>query len=483
MNAAADGVTGQHSGERVADLAAHLLRRAADISDGVAQNNAALAEDFRRNAETYRLIADKVAEDPRGDPVRSGVHVRLEGLVDPRSDRRWSHGEIGVRMLRDAASLVDNIAGQDNEALRDVAAVFRQCAMYLSSAPDAVMNEELDRLTPYLEAGERVQQGLPPRRVDSALIKHLLTTSGFRDIAARTYELRVGRNFDTLFDQAQQAWAGNIAATWIDRHGPPSLPLDAEQQEAIAFAAAHPRGPWRLPPLVPGDWTDLAAQDAAAVLRLVGGATRLGDGQIPIVLHHYCDRVRTRTLACHGGLLLVEMQGYASGGDPGLISAIVLDDGVFLADGTSAPLHNLNHRLGAQLDTPEARHDYALLFLNWVRGDDGRFQPLETPRDIDHRLAEPLWATDHLTAYAAPLAEAEPRPEYGWRLKGPVVYGAVVFSAEFELSPNGAMEMVDDQVLLTNIPLRAEVLDGSLVRLDAPIPPMEVTDDPDALDQ
>ncbi|MGA0543976.1 hypothetical protein ACO2Q1_01740 [Brevundimonas sp. VNH65] len=483
MTNGANGASPPQGPQRVADMAAHLLRRAAEMSDSLADSNASLAEPFRRNAETYRMMADHVAQDPRGDPVVSGVHVKLEGLVDPTSDRRWSHGEIGARMLRDAAQLAEGLAAQGNPALLDVAALFRQAAMFLSSAPDALLDQELVGLSPYLAACDRVQQGAPIRRVASTQIDRLLAHSEFRAIAARTFELATARGFDTLSEEPQQAWAGNIAAVWMDRHGPPAFDLTSEQDEALAYAVSHPRGPWRLPPLLAGEWTELGPDDALAVMRVVGAAVRLGQTETPVVLHHYCDRVRTRSLACHGGLLAVEIQGYGAGGEPGIISAIVLADGVFIADGTSAPIHNLNDRFGAGLDTPEARRDYALLFLNWVRANDGRFQPLETAHDVDHRLAEPAWARDHLGPLAAPLTELGALPNGGWRLRTPVVHGGGVFIADFQLSPDGQMEMVDDQMLLPSAPIRAEVMDGLLVRLDAPIPPVEFPYDPDALDQ
>lgn len=471
MSNGLNGASAPYSEERVADLAAQLLRRAAELSDSMARDNPTLSEAFASNAETYRLIADKVAEDPRGDPVTSGVYVKLKGLVDPTSDRRWSHGEIGVQMLRDAAELAERLAAQGHLAMLDIAALFRQSAMFLSSAPDAVMNAELDRLTPYLTAIDRVQQGLPIQRAAAVPIDRLLALPAFRAVAVRTYALRTARDFETLPEQVKEVWAGNIAGVWIALNGPPAFALTPEQDEALTYAANHPRGPWRLPPLVAGEWSDLAPDDAAAVMRVVGAAVRLGPEETPVVLHHYCDRARTRSLACHDGLLLVEMQGYGAGGEPGLISAILLDDGVFVADGTSDPIHTLNARFGAGLETAEARRDYALLFLNWVRADAGRFQPLETSHDVDHRLAEPAWARDHLGPLAGPLTEGEPLAEGGWRLRAPVVHGNAVFVADFELAPDGQMEMVDEQLLLTNAPLRAEVMDGLLVRLGDALPP------------
>lgn len=480
-----NGASTPPSEERVADLAAHLLRRAAELSDSMARDNPNLSEAFKSNAETYRLIADRVAETPRGDTVSSGAHVKLKGLVDPTSDRRWSHGEVGARMLRDAAQLAENLARGGHESLLDVAALFRQSAMLLSTAPDAVMNEEIERLIPYLTAIDQVQQGLPIPRASSTRIDRLLTQPAFRAVAARTYALTSARDFETLATEVQQVWAGNIAVAWMDRHGPPPFDLTPDEDEALAYAAAHPRGPWKLPPLVAGDWSELGPEDAAAVMRVVGAAIRLGADETPVVLHHYCDLVRTRSLASHGGLLLVEMQGYGAGGQAGLVSAIVLADGVFVADGTSAPIHNLNDRFGAGLETPEARRDYAGLFLNWVRSDDGRFQPLATPHDLDHRLADPGWAVDRLGSIAAPLTEVAPLPSPpgGWRLRTPVVYGSAVFVAEFELAPDGSIEMVDDRILLEDVPLRAEVLDGLLVRLGEAPAPNGGSDDPDALDQ
>lgn len=467
---AKDGASHQTSpdGERVADLAADLLRRAADLSDSLARDNPDRAEDFRSNAETYRIMAERVAQDPRGDVVRSGAHARFSDQIDFRTERRWSHAEIGVRMLRDAAVLVDNVAAAQDDGddgrreLAEIAETFRHGALMLSVAPEAWMDDELKRLTPYLMQCGLVQEGLPIDRAPPRQRERLMQLPAFLSVAARTFEIFSGRAFDTLPDQAKEAWAANLGQTWVRLHGPPPQPLSADEREALAFAVQKPRADWVQPPLLSGEWTDLPPSDAIAVMTVIGEVERVGAAEMPLVLHHYCDRVRTRPLQCHGGLLMAELQGYGPDGRAGIISVLLPDEGAVVADGSSTPIFDLNDRCDPALVTPAARLDYLNLFLNWVRGSDGRFQPVEHVGALDGRLSTADWGLRHLGDIARPLAETG-EDEGGWILTSPIAYGGAVFNAAFRLTSTGVLEMIEDDVILTDVPLRPEIQDGALL--------------------
>lgn len=62
----------------IAELAVRLLRDAATFFDNVGLQNPALNDQMRDNAEVYRMVADRLAEDPNGlvgkETDGDGVH-------------------------------------------------------------------------------------------------------------------------------------------------------------------------------------------------------------------------------------------------------------------------------------------------------------------------------------------------------------------------------------------------------------------------
>lgn len=84
--------------------------------------------------------------------------------------------------------------------------------------------------------------------------------------------------------------------------------LTEAQSTRLSSNLAHPRSAWISPPLLAGAWNDLNGARAHAVLARLGQQLQLRGMPLPLALH--LDRVRTRMIACFGGALLVEVQGY-----------------------------------------------------------------------------------------------------------------------------------------------------------------------------
>lgn len=251
-----------------------------------------------------------------------------------------------------------------------------------------------------------------------------------------------------------------------------AIALTSEETAQVAHAVGHPRAPWVLPPLLPGAWTELTGADAAALLTLVSQSLRLGAARIPFAVALNADRVRFRDLACYPQGMLVELQGYGAGGLAGIASLIVHPDIVrALEDGTSAAIFDVNDRHSPALDTAEGRRDYMLLFMNWVRSEEGRFQPLESGAEIRHR-AETSETLAKAVSYARAITERSRLPGGGWAFDMRLVYGVGLFDARLTLSPRGEVEMVEDEPLADGLSLRGEVIDGPLMRL-GPLLPVE----------
>lgn len=243
--------------------------------------------------------------------------------------------------------------------------------------------------------------------------------------------------------------------------------MTPEQTEQIRFALSRPRyASWPSPPIVPGLWRDL--EPDAALETLVSASDWLSEHRNirNFALDWSIDRVRVRPLACYTDVLLVEFSGHAGYGRPGLINLVLHADGMALLDGGSSVIHGLNHRLKLQFETLEQKLDYLSLFMNWVHGDNGRFQPVGSLTELQSRLqpgADAPMPAGTLQAFA----EVSPRDGHdgepiAW-LSGTVLYGTSLFRAVMTVYPDGLVQMLDDEVLVEDLPVREEVMAGPLL--------------------
>lgn len=243
--------------------------------------------------------------------------------------------------------------------------------------------------------------------------------------------------------------------------------MTPDQIDQLRFALSRPRNAgWPTPPVVPGRWRELEPESALETVVAVNDWLSENRNIRNFALDWSIDRVRTRPLACYPGALLVEFGGHAGYGRPGLINLVLHADGMALLDGGSSVIHALNDKLSPPLETSEQRLDYLSLFMNWVHGDNGRFQPIGTLSDLQARL-EPDAKPELPAGTLRPFAEIPP-PEGDdgnaiAHLSGTVLYATSLFRAVMTVYPDGLVQMQDDEVLIENLPVREEAITGPLL--------------------
>jgi len=241
--------------------------------------------------------------------------------------------------------------------------------------------------------------------------------------------------------------------------------MTSAQIEQLRFALSQPRyASWPAPPIVPGNWRDLSGD--VALDTVIAVCEWLEDERDirNLAIDWSIDRVRVRPLSCYEDTVLVEMGGHAGFGRPGLINVVIHEDGMALLNGRSATIHDLNEDLSPLLTTPLQRLDYVQLFMNWVHGEDGRFQPVGQETELISRLL-PGSDASALTTALMPFEESGPTEDSPAiaRFTGTVLYGASLFRSVMALSPGGLMEMIDDEPLATDMPVREESLAGPMI--------------------
>jgi hypothetical protein len=128
-------------------------------------------------------------------------------------------------------------------------------------------------------------------------------------------------------------------------------------------------------------------------------------------------------------------------------------DGLVVVDGTSPPIHQLNHDLAmAPFADPETALAYLRVFCGVVWGDAGPFAIVDTDEEASRWLKEPLEGGDpEIPAFLrTPLvkpAEFVGRQGEDWRFSANVVHQGSLFASVFVVSSDGRVEMVEDDVV------------------------------------
>lgn len=131
---------------------------------------------------------------------------------------------------------------------------------------------------------------------------------------------------------------------------------------------------------------------------------------------------------------------------------------LFRLNGTSPPIHEVNAQAPIKI-TDDNVLEYLRFFCYFVRGEEGPFfisesmdEP-EMPQNMDDKTRSVIEGTIRPATY-------EGKNEQGFYLCDAVVfYSNALFIANFAVQPTGMIEMLDDDPIATDLP----------VKIDAPI--------------
>jgi hypothetical protein len=451
-------------GDTVGSLASDALGMAADVLESLESGNG--PADAADKARVCRAVAKAMVDRPLGNSSRVLRPTDLDGRYFTLTERAWPNAEVAEFLLTDTAGLMEALPGADGalkNQLRIDAQRLRQVATLVRLAPNGRLGPRLTELMPLLRGLEKPRDGEQP--FPPLLIDGVTGDPVFWSAAQDVYRIVAGREIDDLPAQAQAVWAGKLAMAWLRRRDE-GRPLTEAEAALIAEAVRAPREPWTRAPFIPGDWREQDPEAAAAVLNLIGAHHRLGPTRTPFPLAGFCDRVRTLPLRCHGGVMLIEVQGRVEGGTVGIASFLLTDDQVLAIDGTSAWIHDLNDAVGPHLLDEGARLDYVRLFMNSVRSGGERFQPVESFESLANR------ATDDDALHALCVGHARSIEPSGFDAEGRWLFVLVVchqrafFAAALALTPDGMLEMVGEDMLAADVPVREERMEGLFAILE-----------------
>ncbi len=453
-------------GDTVGALAADALTLCADLFESAQGDDVGMRTTLQNKAHVARKLSGPVAASPRSNAARVLSPDDLGGRFHTLSERMWPNAEVAQWLIGEAAALMEEAPAMDGEArhrnLID-AQRLRRVEALLRVAPNATLGARLDELLPTLRELERPQEGERP--LAGALLDGALADPEIWDAARDAYRMVVGRELEDLPGQAQAAWSGRLAVAWLRAHHDPQ-PLSADDAARIAEAVRSPAGSWSRSPGLPGHWTDLDAEAATDVLCLIGAHHRVGSGRRPLPIAYFCDRVRSLPLRCLGGVMLIETQGRVDGGRPGVASFLLSRDGVVALDGDAGWAARLNATMGPHLDEEGARLDYLRLFMNTLRVGGERFQPVESFDALADRATDAGRLGQLCAGHTTGIRPAGFDGGGGWLFLLVVCHRQAFFAVGVSLTPDGTVQMIDERLLATDVPVRSERMEGLFVVLE-----------------
>ncbi len=135
---------------------------------------------------------------------------------------------------------------------------------------------------------------------------------------------------------------------------------------------------------------------------------------------------------------------------------LTLDGNLFRLNGTSPPIHEVNAQAPIKI-TDDNVLDYLRFFCFFVRGEEGPFLIAEDidnpdlPKNMDDKTRAAVAGSIRPASY-------EGKNEKGfWLCDGVVFYSNALFIANFAVQPGGMIEMLDDEPIAPDLPVKVDV--------------------------
>lgn len=128
---------------------------------------------------------------------------------------------------------------------------------------------------------------------------------------------------------------------------------------------------------------------------------------------------------------------------------------LFRLNGTSPPIHEVNSKAPIKV-TDENVLEYLRFFCFFVRGEEGPFYVAESmadanmPQEMDDTTRSVIEGTIRGASYDGKNDQGH------WLCDAVVFYSNALFIANFAVQPSGMIEMLDDEPIAADLPVRVE---------------------------
>jgi len=197
------------------------------------------------------------------------------------------------------------------------------------------------------------------------------------------------------------------------------------------------------------NWNDVSGDELAGFLEQIGPI----DNKLQVKAD--TTAVQWRELPFYESVALIRVK------DPGWVDQklyvyYLTDQGnLFRLNGTSPPIHEVNAKAPIKVNDQNVL-EYLRFFCFFVRGEEGPFYVAETMED-PNMPTEMDEATRSVIEGTIRLAEFEGMNEQNHLLCNAVVfYSNALFIANFAVQPSGMIEMLDDEPIAADLPVKVD---------------------------
>lgn len=165
-------------------------------------------------------------------------------------------------------------------------------------------------------------------------------------------------------------------------------------------------------------------------------------------------RVMQAELPFYEGGYLMEICDEAANDLRGPLWFVCIEERMLFLNGSSAPIHDMNET-AAILLTQETVVDYVHFFCFFVHGDEGPFLVLEDVEfpAIDQEKNDAA-SLKLIQESCRTMELTEVRANGFFIVKGTILYGNALFDADFAVTEDGMIEMIDDGPIAVDIHVR-----------------------------
>lgn len=129
-------------------------------------------------------------------------------------------------------------------------------------------------------------------------------------------------------------------------------------------------------------------------------------------------------------------------------------DNLFRLNGTSPPIHEVNAKAPVKINEQNVA-DYLRYFCFFVRGEEGPFYVLEDAADPLLPIKEPTLRSV-VEGTARPISFDGVNEQGYYLLNAVIYYSNAIFLAQFAVQPGGMIEMVDDEPIAADLPVKLD---------------------------
>lgn len=129
---------------------------------------------------------------------------------------------------------------------------------------------------------------------------------------------------------------------------------------------------------------------------------------------------------------------------------------LFRLNGTSPPIHEVNAKAPVKIK-PENVLDYLRFFCFFVRGEEGPFYVAETMDDANMPTQMDETTRSVIEGTIRPASFESMNDQGHYLCDAVVFYSNALFIANFAVQPTGMIEMLDDEPIAADLPVRVEV--------------------------